>query len=469
MECNVACGHLSAWMDSELSPDEASLLEAHVASCAACRATLEALRSEDGDLRSAFAGSRQAAQRVAAAVLQELDREAPVVQVAPHWGRDWSRLLLAAAAGFLLAVVLFQPWKNAATPVQPPGTAEAGPHATEPVAARLVVATGGIEMRPREAPKWLLCPEPAGLTCATGSLIKTGPDARCELTTSDGCVIRLNRETEISLASPGKVEVRQGQIWCSAPENVSLTICAPARGGAAEKPVSSDWVAACNSNSSLITDVGKGGDVQVMTAGGETELQTPRESQRLKPGECASIVGGQIVKSPGRMDAVLAQSWIHPLLVRKGHGDKELADRVDQLLARMGQSKVTLLYEQEIRGLGEFAALPLLRYVQSPISVDEPSRRRMAMHILSDIAPSWMVPDLIGLLDDPSEEIRVRSAQTLLRLTGLDQNRPPEKWRDDPADCQPAIDRWQQWWQEHRHEYVRPAAASMPAAKDTVL
>jgi hypothetical protein len=369
----------------------------------------------------------------------------------------------------MLAVLIFQPWKSAAPLVQPLDANEGRPHAAEPVAARLVVATGDIEMRPREAPKWLACPEPAGLTCASGSLIKTGPDARCELTTTNGCVIRLNRETEIALASPGLVEVRQGQIWCSAPENVSLKICAPPRGGAAEKPASSDWLAACNANSCLITDVGAGGEVQVITAGGETELQTAGKSERLKPGECASIVGGQIVKSPGRLDAVLAQSWIHPLLVRKGHADKELADRVDQLLARMGQSKVTLLYEQEIRGLGEFAALPLMRYVQSPLSLDEPSRRQMAMNILSDIAPSWMVPDLIGLLGDPSEETRVRSAQTLLRLTGLDQNRPPQQWRGDPADCQTTIERWQQWWQQHRHEYVRPAAATPAASRDAVL
>jgi hypothetical protein len=80
------------------------------------------------------------------------------------------------------------------------------------------------------------------------------------------------------------------------------------------------------------------------------------------------------------------------------------------------------------------------------------------MRILCDIAPSWMVPDLIALLADETPWIRVFSARALQRITGLDQGRPPEQWRDDLNDCKPTLESWRQWWQENNDEYSRPAS-----------
>jgi hypothetical protein len=457
MECDSVCKLLSGWMDGQLPPDEASAVEAHLTSCAECRSVAEAFRIQDGDLRAAFRPQRQTAQRVAGEVLSVLERESPVVVAAPV-AFKWGSLLLAAAAGFLMAVVLFQPWRPRTIHSQPSVVSPASQQSAEPRVAKLVVATGSVQTRARDAVDWQALSDPTGFECASGTVVRTGPDVRCELKTSDGCVVRLNGDTEITLASPSGIEIQQGQIWCSSPDNVSLKICAsPA--AAPAKPVSAPaWIAACPSNSSLITAVKRDGDVQVMTSHGEAELQTSHDVQRLRSGENASIVDGQIIKSERSVDPLLAAGWIHTLLIRKGHDDEELAGRIDQLLAELGQSKVSFLYEQEIRGLGEHAAMPLLRFVQSPLSQDRPQQRLKAMLIFSDIAPSWMVPELIKLLADEDGDTRVLSANALQRLTGLNHGRPPEQWRAALADCATTIEQWQQWLARNRERYVRPSA-----------
>jgi hypothetical protein len=139
--------------------------------------------------------------------------------------------------------------------------------------------------------------------------------------------------------------------------------------------------------------------------------------------------------------------------VRKGKSDAELSRRIDAMLSQVGRSKVTWLYEQEIRGLGEHAVLPLLRFVQSPQSKAEPERRQTAMRLVSDLAPSWAVPELIGLLADDDAETRFFAATALQRLTGLDQGRPPSQWREDPEKCAAALELWQQWLTSKRDQY----------------
>src|SRR5437899_9205048 len=110
MNCDTASQQISGWIDRELSPAEAAALEEHLAVCGECQSLAEGLRAQDADLRKAFEQHRQAAARVADKVLQSLP-EKPLA-VRPRslaTPLEWGRLVVAAAAGFLLAVVLFQP------------------------------------------------------------------------------------------------------------------------------------------------------------------------------------------------------------------------------------------------------------------------------------------------------------------------------------------------------------------------
>ena len=445
MDCDIAQDLISAFVDRQLDSDELTVLEAHLSNCEECRATLDALRVQDADLTRTFRPHREAARDVADRVIAILNHNAsdtasPKRQASANWGS----LLAATAAGFLFAVLLFPPWKSSTVTAKIPRV--------PPSVARIVVATGDVQVREEGAEEWQVISDLVDYRCPTGSVVRTGPDVRCEIETSDGSVIRLNHETEVTLKSSDSVEVRRGQLWCSAPKNSSLKVFASKDSASKlSSPVITTLV--CPSSSSMTTSVGFDGGVQVTTADGEIELHTTQGTERLRRGETASIIGGEIVKSDRTIDALLVAPWVHSLLIRKGPEDNELAGRVDELLARIGRSKVMTLYEDEIRSLGQHAVLPLLRFVQSPLSQDDPSRRITAMRIVSDVAPSWAIPDLIGLLADRDDSIRFYAAQALQRLTGINHGRPLEQWRDEIADCEETIQKWQQWWTENDQRY----------------
>ena len=141
------------------------------------------------------------------------------------------------------------------------------------------------------------------------------------------------------------------------------------------------------------------------------------------------------------------------LLMRKGHDSPELGDRVNRLLANLGRSKMANLYEDEIRSLGEHAVLPLLRFVQSPTSRDDPYQRQSAMAIIADVAPTWVIGDLIGLLSDDEPHVRTQAATALLRLTRQTHGRAPTAWSAPLSDCEESLQRWHQWWQTNAHRY----------------
>ncbi len=456
MDCDVVQGALAAWLDGHLDTDQAAMLESHLAVCSECRAVQDSLRLLDADLLRAFEPRRVAARNVAERVIGELDQvELRKRSGVPFTLWQVSALLAACAAGFLIATLIYRPWKADAPgrskllleqPVRP---------AAVPV-ARLVATTGSVQVRERDSEDWRAVPNVDIFRCPPGSTVKTGPRTRCELKTVDGCVIRMNDSTEVTLASGKDVEVRQGQIWCSSPEDVSLRVLSPRpeKGSAAQVPY-----AVCSANSGMLTAV-QGGGIQVTSDRGKVDIQTDEGTTQLEQGQTARIVSGQVV--PGRLDTdpLLAARWIHALLVQKGHGDAELQQRVNAMLAGIGRSKLAALYEEEIRSLGEYGVLPLLRFVQSDASRKEPARRWTAMRILCDIAPGWAIPDLITLLEDGDPEVRCLSARALQRLTGLDQECRLERWRQPRSAWQPALSRWRRWWAENETRFPTPAGVS---------
>ncbi len=120
MHCQAAGELLNGWIDGQLPAEQAVALEAHLAECAECRSLADGLRVQDTELRRAFLPRRQAAQQVASRVLETLDQEArTAARPAPLARFGWLPLILAVAAGFLLAVILFQPWQRQPVALQP--------------------------------------------------------------------------------------------------------------------------------------------------------------------------------------------------------------------------------------------------------------------------------------------------------------------------------------------------------------
>jgi hypothetical protein len=448
MDCPAALELLNAWLDGELESSDRTVLEAHLAGCGDCRAAADALRLQDADLVRALAPGRPAAQAVARRAIDRLTAE----MHRERGPRRWISLAAAAAAGFLLAVGLLRPWRapreNAAVRIDRTSPLEAS---VPPPFARLALATGLTEVcLPDDAPKgpiaWYGCPTSS--TIDSGACVRTGANARCELDTSDGSQLRLNADTEVRLKHPRRVEVNHGQLWSSVAEGEQPFEIQTADAQVAARCAKFDL--RCPSDETVLTVVE-----------GEATVQSEGMSRNVAAGEQVTIVAGKIAEERRLQDPLFDTRWVHELLALKGPDDSELAGRLNDLLAQIGRAKLSLLYEDEIRRLGEPAVWPLLRFLTSSRADDQPQTRAVAARIAADLAPPRAVPDLIELLADPDAEVRAEIARALQRVTGRDQGRPADQWRADWISCEPTQRQWRDWWAE-RQAPSAPRAANPP-------
>jgi hypothetical protein len=326
----------------------------------------------------------------------------------------------------------------------------------DPSIARLVVATktDGVEVNDHGRKDWQPVADISKFQCPTEGCVRTKSGSRCELVTSEGCVVRMNSGTEIVVHSPARIELRRGEIWCRSTAAAPLEVV-PALSSAVVKQASpGKTVMTCTgADAACILKIAKTGDeVSVTAEAGKVDVKAHDKSLELGARESATITG-EILRLDDPSDALLDASWMQPILICKGHSNRELAERVNDLLARVGETKAPELYETEIRSLGEYSVLPLLRYVESPRSDSNPRRRTAAMQIISDLAPAWAIGDLVGLLKHPDADVRSLAAAALGRLTQQTQGIAPNKWRGPPAEWQPAAAAWRAWWTKNSDRF----------------
>ena len=467
MECSELRAQIDAWLDGESEPELAKEIESHVSGCPACQALIQQYRNVDTELHALFAADRLAAQTVATRVLRQLpernlasaaensNAERSTAAVRPNSPvASWYHLFWAAAAGFLLAVWIFAP--QATTPPRPViATQAAAPM------AQLTATTGRVQLFDPAERQWREISPLESFKCPQDSLVRTSPNVRCEIETENGCVLRLNDESEVSLVDARIIEVRRGQVWCRAPEQVAIEVrVLPPQ---LSVPSSDDI---SNRADAIRCDVGPFGkltcrqlddSIELLNASGTVSVNARGGPRQLAPGEAAQCADGQFLDGGTPIDPILSTRWIHPLLIQKGADDAELHERVNELLAQIGDRKISLLYEQEIRALGAHAAWPLVRLVRSSLSADDPQRRWFAMRLAVDLAPVWLIPEFIELLADQQPEVRVLAAKALERLSGLNMGLPPEQWRAESIQTTTAQERWQEWWRENQQQFPTPA------------
>ncbi len=114
----------------------------------------------------------------------------------------WGQVIIGLAAGFFLALMLWRPWQ---LPV--PMTAALPP--ARPI-ARMELAWGPVEMKSASEIPFFACPTNAPLP--RDSVVRTGPDARCEIALDDGNALRLDCNTEVTLRESEVVEVNRGRL-----------------------------------------------------------------------------------------------------------------------------------------------------------------------------------------------------------------------------------------------------------------
>ena len=437
MNCEQASILISARIDGEtIAPGDASALDAHLSTCAGCREAEQALRVQDAQLLRAFGPHRRSAEHVARNIATRIAAERGSF-VGRAW---WLAPLMAAAAGFMLAVVLFRPWERRAPQVvieNPVGpvTPSTGPSEAAPVAT-LQLATGLVEVRPAGATEWQAMS--TGGIVRQDDMVRTGPKVRCEFLCPDGSQVRLNSQTELHFRDRRLLDLSTGQLWSTvAKADDPFQVKVP---DATVTALGTQFDLSCKGPESVLTVVE-----------GSTRVDDKSGQRVVKSGESLKIVDGRS-EDPKRVhNLVLATRWVHDVLLLKGPGNDELSNRINDLFAQIGHEKMAFFYEEEIRSLGHHCVVPLSRYIQSDRSSGEDEKRQTAAKILADVAQPWSAGELINLLDDRDGIVRYHAARALYRVTGEEQGRSPEQWRDEnPRDGVAALKKWRDWWEENK-------------------
>jgi hypothetical protein len=449
MDCQQALALLLAHMDRELQPEDRPRLEAHFRECERCRASAEVYRSQDADLRRAFAPRRQASAAVAERTIARLRLQGSHASRAPR-GSSWWTVILAAAAGFLVAVLLFRPWS------QRPQLARDS-NISAPETVRLALATNAKEgcefLAPGET-TWRVLQ--LGGEIVLGSRVRTKPEVRCEFRTRDGSELRVNGDTELVFAERRRIQLDKGQIQILARV---VEAAAPFQVGIPQATITSlgtEFDLLCKPVESVLT-----------VLEGATRVEGKDQWRTIQTGEQATILEGPdglVVRKRVLQRYAQVVSWADELLRLKGPTNKESLQRItrklDDLLAELGSLKGDPDFpEEQVRSLGAHAVLPLTRFLQSERykTAQEKRKRERVARILADLAQPWSVPDLIELLGDNDNEVRLYAATALQRLTKQTQGYYPSEWRDrDLNSLKPAREAWRKWWAENKKSYPDP-------------
>ncbi len=425
MNCSQTEEKLGAYVDGELAPNERQDVEVHLAACGECRRALESLGAQGRELDGAFAPLRRDADALARRIIEAVHAEPARRPGAAH---RWVPVIAAAAAGFLVAFLIF---RKPGPPDPVVWTAKGGPPGpvqftqqveAAPVVARLSMATGSVEVQESLSP-WASCPAQGAVPA--GAQVRTAANAKCSLRWTDESELFLNNGTEIRLDSPRSVEVRRGEVYARVTERAEpfriRTAQADFRGNGAA------W--------NFCYDVRDGkpvlGNVAVLH-GPVGFVPAEGRALELDPMLVKASQDGQLALSESRAQMVLATRWVHELLPA---ADPEIDRRVHALLDEVGASKGADPCDQEIHAFGERAAPALLSVVRAPPGKD-PDRRRHAARILADLAGPAAAHDLVALLEDSDKEVKDSCLRALPRVTGKKQQAPPDwsAWaRDNPG------------------------------------
>ncbi len=413
--------------------------EVHLAGCAACRALRDDLAAQDRDLRAAFEPLRHHATQAGDAAIEAIRREPGGLQhqqklrFFPH--------VMAAAAGFLIAVIVFRPWQPVVVEKFSPVNPGQVPVPEKRPMAKLEVATGAIQSS-RDGSTW--SDVAVGGGCEMDTWVRCAKDAKAEFTLSDSSVVRLDSNSTVFFGKFRKFRLDGGRLYARvAPGLVDFDVVTEnglvAVRGAADRQVPPATV-----DVARIVEEGKKvleKATEVLVVDGPATVRAGREEQAVDGPRRVLILDDRMGSAMPLADGILATRWIHDLLLKRA-GSPELAARVRGLLGNLAKT------ETELRRMGDACAKPIASWACEPESKKSgDDERRRAVEIAADLATRSAIPELISLLEDSDSTIRLTAAKSLERLTGLTQGCGAGDWVN--ADTSKvAAERWKAWQKE---------------------
>jgi hypothetical protein len=357
MDCDRFLDMISARMDGETV--DTAALDAHLATCSACREAADDFKSDGDLLRRAFATRAASVER---RVIEQIKPKTKIIRIAA---------VLGLAAAILLAFVVF---------LQP---APAKPiHAAQPM----------------------------------------------EIPTSDGSVVRLNSGSEALFESPRVVRLSKGQLYAKVAPSSEPYHVKTAHG--------------------TVTVTGTEFDVRYADSGvvvTVVEGSTRFENISISAGE--QWIGGLIIQT----DVWMETEWVNDFLAGKSIDNEELASRVAQWIASLDNN----VFEKKVRGMGSSALLPLAKFLLADKSPANRFKRNMGTKIFAEIAPAWMVPELVEMLKLGDRAMFLAVAKALERHTGVVPAVHAQEVIDNDGNAR-AYARWKKWLQENGSRFPRP-------------
>ena len=412
MTCNECSSQLSALLDGELTRPEEEVLRTHLAGCADCRLALEDLRELETLLRGRLTSGNFEAQlaafdqRLAVSTANVVTLPAPTRRAPQAGSRGLGAVLLSSLALVALLVLLRGP----GSPSRRDATLEV---------AKVAVALGGVEMMRPGDNRWVSLPQAsASVDLEEGCRLRTNEEGLCEVQTSCEGRLRLNRETEVVVHRLEKVELVRGQLWGQAARQCALNVQLPPETVPEAPPRERVSLATftCPSSSEMQWKVEDTQATCLALTSPRLSVTCENSTYSIGKGEAMTMANGRPDEVAFRTDPLAATSWQMPLLARKPPDDAELQTRLDSMLAVIGETKISYLYEEQIRELGPAGAAPLLAYVRSQRSRENPERRHRAMKLISETASADQVEGIEALLSDDDSTVRQSAAAALRRL-----------------------------------------------------
>jgi hypothetical protein len=394
--CQDIRRELSALLDCELPPGQAAAIEEHMRSCEVCRQQWEALQSVDGQLQRLLTIDDVAKNVVS--IEQAAKVQPAASQSARGDGWRWTAIMAAIAASIVLAVVAMRPAEQP-QPVKP----------QVKNAARLVRATGPVEVLSPGSDAWRSIESSPSYEVAQGARLRTGENVLCEVETIDQAKIRLNESAELVMHDARNLELVSGQVWLIASKSgISVDVRWE------DEQTQQVATMTCPGESEFQCQVGDSFAAcdSVSAQNQQAQWAMGAYSCPVNPGETVSIDAQQNVER--KVDGESASKvWQLPLLAVGTSGDPELLSSLNSLLAPIGMTKARHLNEDQIRRLGPKGAVPLLAYVLAESAPDQLRLRRTAIGIAAELADEGAIKLLQELTADPDPYIS-RTAQAAL-------------------------------------------------------
>jgi ferric-dicitrate binding protein FerR (iron transport regulator) len=302
--------------------------------------------------------------------------------------------------------------------------------------AKVTILQGTLEAKIGAAENF--APVKAGDQIECPLTLKTGAGAKALLELPDGCELRVNEQTEITLETPRKFVLKIGRVF--------LKVSAPAAPVDFATELHPMKLEACSADISYAPRVPNGSPAatKFMVLDGKMQAFTKKFSPVISAGWWATGYGQQLNTPDTINNGSMDTAWVHSLLAERGRADEETSTRTEELLSILAKQPENDPAEAALRSLGELAAPGIARYLGKNVLLEtQVLRRKAAARAIADAATVKSAGLLAGLLSHGEAQVRVLIAGGLARIAGKDLGFKEDYWKGSSVDAGKKA--WEDW------------------------